>query len=84
MCIWAFGLVGRACAGITEPRDLGWRLGRVINSDHAVVINAMTLSPMLCADVRREWSDVPWTDLQDVGHGGQARAAVAAPVRVRR
>ena len=45
------------------------RLGRVIERDHAVVIDAMGLGPVLRGDVRREGSDVPEAKVEDVGHG---------------
>jgi hypothetical protein len=66
LCIWAFGLVGRAFVGtIDAQRRFRW----IVQLDHPVVINAVALSPVLRGGVRREWSDVPWADLKNVGHG---------------
>lgn len=50
--------------------DHARRLGRIVHWDHRVIVATVLLGEGGGRDVRVEWSDVPRTDSEDVGHHG--------------
>jgi hypothetical protein len=51
-----------------QPVDHGRRFGWIVHRNQGVVITPMPLGEGGGSDVRLEWSDVPRTDAEEVGH----------------
>lgn len=64
-----------------EAVDHARRLCWIIHRDHGEVVAAVRFGEVLRGDVRREWSDMPWTDAEDVGHSSVGDVHVSDAIK---